>query len=336
MRRSHFTFERNAQPDVPRNVISSFESRVYSLTPSPRSSLKWLSSADTIHWALERLSRSQGEFMAWWVSLPSSLSKPELSASILDIRPVAHLKLEYCLVRMFIGRNLFFPKEFLQSDTLDSMDRRDYSSSASQMDLNILKSHFVADCVDAAHEAIETCRFLKNTIGLARASYTEFSSCRAALLVIVSQCFQTGSQKHRHILREGLTMLKEMASWTELARIEAALIDAFEKVLINIDATQDENSADDSGFMQFKKWEKMWKENTSITSSFNMVGQDYLSQMSDPLWQDWPNMNMSTSLNLDDIAPVPMLGHRGQRGPIHQPQACEDLSNLLGFSFPTS
>ncbi|KAK4860667.1 hypothetical protein LT330_004398 [Penicillium expansum] len=301
-----------------------------------RSSLKRFSCADALHWGLDRLSQSQGELVAWWDCLPTSLSRPELSSSTLDIRPIAHLKLEYCLVRMFIGRNFLFPEECLRSEIMDSMDCRDPGSSASLMDPNILKSHFIDNCVDAALGAIETCRFLKNTIGLARASYTEFSSCRAALLIIAIQCFQTGSRKYRHSLREGLIMLKEMASWAELARVEASLIDAFEKVLINMDATQNEISADESGFMEFKRWENMWKENTSATDSFNLVGQDGMAQMTDPSWQDWPNIRESTSLNLDDIDSFPMLEPRGQRGLIHQPRTCEDLSTLLGFSFQSS
>lgn len=223
--------------------------------------------------------------MVWWESLPSILTTPESASLSLEIRPSSHLKLEYCLVRMFIGRFLIFPENCPQQQYMSSTWSGRPGSPSLSMGLDTSKSDLVTDCVNAALSAIETCRFLRNTIGLARASYTEFSSCRSALLVITTQCFQAKGPRLRYSLREGLTMLKEMAAWSELARTEASLIEAFERVLVNLDSTQNQNRTNDSDFMQFKRWENLWRENSSVLDLSNPDQEEDMNQMAGPRWQ---------------------------------------------------
>ncbi|KAH8657913.1 fungal-specific transcription factor domain-containing protein [Xylariales sp. PMI_506] len=163
---------------------------------------------------------------AWWQGLPEVVkpSEPDDPPSQIS-RSAMHLKLEYCLVRMFAGRPFLFPKEFVgkgstgspesvtgggggggSSPSVEATRPRTQSQAgvASLGSSGGLKpsastpthastgtnprSVLVTDCVDAALTVIDTCAQLRNTVGLARASYTEFSSCRAALLVIITQC----------------------------------------------------------------------------------------------------------------------------------------------------
>lgn len=128
----------------------------------------------------------------------------------------------------------------------------------------------VADCVAAALDVVDACKLLHASIGLARASYTEFSACRAALLIIISQCLQDKTERVRRALRDGMVMIKIMAAGGESARSEVSLIEAFERAISRLDATPagaaagtPESAAEASGYAQFKKWEMLWKKDTA-------------------------------------------------------------------------
>ncbi|OQD68093.1 hypothetical protein PENPOL_c003G08094 [Penicillium polonicum] len=284
--------------------------------------------------SLHRLTQFQSELVVWWESLPSILIRPESASLSPEIRLRSHVKLEYCLARMFIGRFFIFPKESPQQQYMSSTESGGPGIASSPTSLNTSNFHLITDCVDAALSAIETCRFLRNTIGLARASYTEFSSCRAALLVITTQCFQAKGCRFRHHLREGLTMLKEMAAWSELARTEASLIEAFERVILKLDVTQNESCISDSDFTQFKRWENMWKGSSSVLDPFGLVREEDMNQMTRPVWEDWPRPSDVTSFDPNEPGSFAMPSHRSDTGPPYFPQACEDLATLLGLGFP--
>ncbi|GMG02754.1 unnamed protein product [Aspergillus oryzae var. brunneus] len=120
-----------------------------------------------------------------------------------------------------------------------------------------------SSCVSAAHTVIEICRHLYNTIGLARASYTEFSACHAALLVINTQCLQATDYRQHHAIREGFTMLKEMSGEAELARTEVSLIEGFQHIIASMDIAGDDVAGDmASDFSTFKNWENSWRQDS--------------------------------------------------------------------------
>jgi hypothetical protein len=118
----------------------------------------------------------------------------------------------------------------------------------------------VADCVEAALSIVETCRLLRATIGLARASYTEYGSCRAALLVLIAQCLQRPSEELREALREGIAMLREMSAAGDSARFDVALIEAFEAGVARMCAAAGAaGSPPEADYEGFKKWEMLWQ-----------------------------------------------------------------------------
>jgi hypothetical protein len=107
---------------------------------------------------------------------------------------------------------------------------------------------------------------LQNTIGLARASYTEFSGLRVALLVILSQFIekqqQDTTERLRQPLYEGIAMLKNMAAWGASARFDASLIEAFEHAIARMDASdraQEKPTSHESDYEMFKKWQMAWQ-----------------------------------------------------------------------------
>ena len=178
-------------------------------------------------------------------------------------RAAQHLRLEYCSVRMFAGRIFITPREPTRSnpspssagmDTGSSSHRRPGFSTNAQR-----RAALVNDCVEAAKTVIETCRLLHGTIGLARASYTEYGSCRAALLVLIAQCLQQPSEELREALREGLSMLKEMSAAGDSARFDVALLEAFESGVTRLCAATSTSSPPEADYEGFKKWEMLWQ-----------------------------------------------------------------------------
>jgi hypothetical protein len=117
----------------------------------------------------------------------------------------------------------------------------------------------VTDCIDAALCIVDTCRLLQNTIGLGRASYTEFSALRVALLVILSQFLDksTNVDRFRQPLFEGMAMLKSMSTWGASARFDVSLIEAFEHAIAKMEAREGDRppSPRESDYDMFKKWE---------------------------------------------------------------------------------
>ncbi|KDE77706.1 hypothetical protein AO1008_03312 [Aspergillus oryzae 100-8] len=196
---------------------------------------------------LERLTRLfnlQQDLINWWKTLPNNDIHSDHTSHPENLRRAMHLKLDYCLGIMFAGRYFIFAESSLEGNSPTSTTK-------------------LQNCVSAAHTVIEICRHLYNTIGLARASYTEFSACHAALLVINTQCLQATDYRQHHAIREGFTMLKEMSGEAELARTEVSLIEGFQHIIASMDIAGDDVAGDmASDFSTFKNWENSWRQDS--------------------------------------------------------------------------
>ncbi|OAA55632.1 hypothetical protein ISF_07737 [Cordyceps fumosorosea ARSEF 2679] len=190
-----------------------------------------------------------------------------------------HLKLEYCMVRMFLGRIFILP----QDGPLDSGSR---STPSSDTPSRSPRAALVRDCAEAALSVVDACRVIARGVGLARASYTEFSSCRAALLVITTQCLTPsaattqGADRFRQALRDGVVMLKDMSSGSQSWHSEASLIEAFERAIAGMDTREAAAAAaaegpEESDYAKFKKWEQMVQKHPSAPeSTASLVGSE--------------------------------------------------------------
>ncbi|OTA00755.1 Zn2Cys6 transcriptional regulator [Trichoderma parareesei] len=208
---------------------------------------------------LKRLAQLHRELKSWWDALPVDIFCKEFTSQSKISRKHMHLQLEYCLVRMFVGRVFIFPEAGLRDGSSPATSAN--APSSASLSKKGTRSTLVADCVEAALSVIDTCRCLRNTIGLARASYTEFSSCRAALMVVTTQCLAQKTYMFRQALRDGLSMLKEMSTGSLSAHSEMSLIEAFEQAIANMNAQEKTTSSmvSESEYAKFKKWEQLWK-----------------------------------------------------------------------------
>jgi hypothetical protein len=194
-----------------------------------------------------------------------------------------HLRLEYCLVRMFVGRPFLFSRVSSQSDPntpegsagKTPTDTPNAGTATRSQKVASCRQDLVRCCIQAATEALEICTALRDSgPGLARASYIEYSSCRASLLVLIAHSIQNQSDQFRKYLRNGLDMIREMSASGDSARSEVLLIEALECALARLHflGANQHRGEDDipsvaslaSDYESFKHWESMWKTNITV------------------------------------------------------------------------
>ncbi|KAI6792049.1 hypothetical protein KC361_g6959 [Hortaea werneckii] len=122
--------------------------------------------------------------------------------------------------------------------------------------------------IDSAHQIIDTCRRADSTIGLARASYVEFSSCRAAVLLLLAHRLNQESAAEREKVAIGIQLMRNM-TWTNMsAKSETSVIIAIDEAIKRsgtaIDESQDTVSLAQSPYASFLQWatEKRQQEKT--------------------------------------------------------------------------
>ncbi|CAI7621703.1 unnamed protein product [Penicillium pancosmium] len=206
---------------------------------------------------LERLLNIRKHLIEWWSTLPEESSCRDLNPSGVLFRSNVHLKLDYCLTRIFIGRPFLFSNIRALSQTPTAFKGPSGISKS--------RATLVTDCVEAALEIIDLCRLLRDETGLARASFTEFSSCRAALLVILAQGLAKRTERLGAALEQGISLIKIMSMGVGSARSAVSVIEALERAIRRLEMwsesqqTQSNGNSMESAYDRFKNWEMLWK-----------------------------------------------------------------------------
>ncbi|KAJ5908126.1 fungal-specific transcription factor [Penicillium taxi] len=225
---------------------------------------------------VSKLLTSKADLTKWWNSLPEEITGGG-SQHLLHARAAMHLQLEYCLVRMFIGRPFLLKKSTSDSENPSPRSESDHNEGASQRSVSGRKD-LTDDCVQAATWALEICQKLRDKEpGLARASYIEYSACRASLLVLIAYSIQRFSEQFRRSLYNGLDMIREMSAAGESARSEVSLIETLERALACLHSgaqySQDApNVASMSDYEAFKHWGARLKESLPLEESASGAG----------------------------------------------------------------
>lgn len=95
----------------------------------------------------------------------------------------------------------------------------------------------IEDCIAAANEVIDICHGMQTGgMGLAKSSYTEYSACRASLLVLIAYSIFRRSNEFSSNLQKGLDAIREMASVGDSARSEVSLLETLEAALHRLEA----------------------------------------------------------------------------------------------------
>jgi hypothetical protein len=256
-----------------------------------------------------RMKRLKESTQGWWVGSDGAFGSAPVTTRI-----EKHSRLERCLLEMFIGR----PFLLLHRRNRNSSKLRKRQNSNTSSPLVTSKAgqqtgtpvarrdteweFLVQDCVTAAKQAIEICHGMQTgSLGLARSSYVEYSSCRAALLVLISYsiCYRTNDLGA--VLQDGLSVMREMALAGESARSEVSLLENLEasrrrlsgwEGSVQTMATPAESS--EGSYEGFADWYKNRSKanSTTPTGSLTSKGQEAVPLASSALrgagssWQD--------------------------------------------------
>ena len=251
-----------------------------------------------------------------------------------SFRSSMHVRLEYCLIRMFVGRPFLLSRRSALSSSSPSssasVDQDHLSGTTSRGDgvppkKSTNATMMVQECIQAANEAINICQTIRNSpAGLSQASYIEYSACRASLLVLIAYSIHFRTDESHDILSTGLSMIKELAATGESARSEVMLIESFERALKRLSFFTEataleaalENEKSNMDYEGFRKWGSSWQTATTTPGAENTVvfpstavrtqpytGTEYIARRS----QDLGWLPVGTSV-ADGILPTDSTG----------------------------
>ena len=105
---------------------------------------------------------------------------------------------------------------------------------------------------------------LQDTVGLARVSYTESTTCQAALLVILAQRVCERSSCLENASTKGIELFKYMAFGLYTASSYKSAIQAMQIAIERLDHQRVEKSGESrSAYDQFREWAMLWKHEGS-------------------------------------------------------------------------
>ncbi|KAJ5645939.1 hypothetical protein N7490_002311 [Penicillium lividum] len=220
-----------------------------------------------------RLVQLTTKIREWWTSLPVNIQSNDNPQGTL-FRPNCHMKLCYLLIFIYMGRPFIF-------NTRDKENPSDHQNASQTQ-----QSELVNDCVQSALEIIAVLQSLADNLGLCRASYTEFSSCRAALLVILAESINSGrSQKLRDNLNRGMILIRQMtggtATQSEISYIESieAAIQEWSSDGKFCDQEASTGQRSRSVYATFKDWTQSMKKDKNISSTMELSSFSPISHM---------------------------------------------------------
>lgn len=243
----------------------------------------------------------------WWNSLPTNHDCRDITPQGPLFRQNCHLKLCYLLIYIYMGRPFIF-------------NSRNWYSEGEHNGNRLQQAELVEECVQSAFKILTTLQLLADNFGLCRASYTEFSSCRAALLVILAESLNSGISSALHDgLNQGMALIRQMIGGTS-SQSEISYIESMELAIRQLFSN---NESDDHGsntgqrstsaYATFKDWTQAMKrdncfESTTELLSFSPVsclnsgtGSAFNSDIND--WNNLLNSHWATNdPNLDPEA----------------------------------
>lgn len=201
--------------------------------------------------------------------LPSLDPECREEASTARLRLDIHLSLFYWHARLFLGRPFLLD----QPTTIRTTEEQ---HAPSPEDKHLTAGALLAqDSTDAAVNIIQLCNLIYNKIGLARASYaTEFTSCRAAMLVLIAKGINgKKSSALGELLDQGLELIQHMALGQNQASSEARVIVALQRAITRLHkkshlvTSSNEALHDTLSHDHLKQWEMLWQQQSPAEHS---------------------------------------------------------------------
>lgn len=223
----------------------------------------------------QRLLQLKTNIKEWWKTLPTEVECRDYDPRGPLFRQNSHMKLCYLLIYIYMGRPFIFRNEYSESYSSDTQ----HTPSP--------RSELVDDCVQGALDILATLQSLSDNVGLCRASYTEFSSCRAALLVILAECLNSGrSQRLRNSLDWGMVLIRQMLGGTA-SQSEISYIESIEAAIRHLSSNEGEresttaspSQSSSSAYAKFKDWTQSMKEDRRASNTLELASFSPMSHV---------------------------------------------------------
>lgn len=257
------------------------------------------------------------DLQEYWQSLPNETYCRDLDPANPLFRFNIHLQLTFHLVYIFIGRS-----HILKGNAGDTAANEPAWAEA--------QKQLVNDCIRSAVAVIDLCQTLEDEMGLARTSYTEFSSCCAAVLAVLAARISSQNSRLRTACDKGIKLLKKMSVGVFSNNSEKLAIEALEMAVERLnEQSKRKQPSSEGGSLAYSKF-RDWATAGEYVSETAAFGQQYalatgrpaeeyvgMTPLSDPFLISNPSVPPGAGFDLDsgcpefsfgEFAAVPGLG----------------------------
>jgi hypothetical protein len=119
------------------------------------------------------------------------------------------------------------------------------------------RNTLIKRCIQSAITSIQLCQKLHDEFGLSKSSYTEFTSCCAAVVTLIAQRILSKTVEFGDICDQGITLLKIMSGgvFANTKSSEKRGLEILEMALAKLGASHGESpSLGGAGYDQFRNW----------------------------------------------------------------------------------
>ncbi|EGU84527.1 hypothetical protein HZS61_013840 [Fusarium oxysporum f. sp. conglutinans] len=198
--------------------------------------------------AFQNIVQLKERLRSYWQSLSEDTFCRDLTPGKPLFRSNIHLFLTYNLVHILIGRSFILDE--LNINTKDTPTA----------EWTKLRSELVNDCINSAVTTIHLCQTLHDESSLSKSSYTEFSSCCAAVLALVAKCVSDRSSSCKDACKKGMELLREISTGVFSTSGEKRTVEGLEIAFDRLNHAKRRDSTgklDEDGYLQFRNWVAM-------------------------------------------------------------------------------
>ncbi|KAF4957296.1 hypothetical protein FGADI_3200 [Fusarium gaditjirri] len=198
--------------------------------------------------AFQNIVQLKERLRSYWQSLSEDTFCRDLTPGKPLFRSNVHLFLTYNLVHILIGRSFILDE--LNINTKDTPSA----------EWTKLRSELVNDCINSAVTTIHLCQTLYDKSSLSKSSYTEFSSCCAAVLALVAKCVSDRSSSCKDACKKGMELLREISTGVFSTSGEKRTVEGLEIAFGRLNQAKRRDSTgklDEDGYLQFRNWVAM-------------------------------------------------------------------------------
>ncbi|KAF4995672.1 hypothetical protein FGRMN_4982 [Fusarium graminum] len=255
----------------PKERINTFQNNVAMLKltilmEDARDGVMALKSNDKMQRAkgFQSIAQLKERLRRYWQSLSEETFCRDLSPGRPLFRSNVHLALTYHLNHILMGRSFILDKLNINTKETSSTEWPE------------LRKQLIEDCTNSATTIVQLCQTLQDQSNLSKSSYTEFTSCCAAVLALVARYISDKNNESKETCKKGMELLRGMSTGVFSTSGEKRTIEGLEAAFdrLNHEHTgQDESKTlGQDGYLQFRNWVAM--QQTFPEEALQLPGQE--------------------------------------------------------------